>query len=88
MFAVFWVLRRVIWLIYRVINRYIHGPSGDPRDETQQDGEHGKVGRRSFRRGLPKATFWSEKLAWGPTVSCPNRYPSFSANAFLSKYLA
>ena len=62
--------------------------SGDPRDETQQDGEHGKVGRRSFRRGLPKATFWSETPAWGPTVSCPNRYPSFSANAFLSKYLA
>ena len=33
-FAVFYVLPKVIWLIYRMIDRYIHGSSSDPRDAT------------------------------------------------------
>ena len=59
------MLRKVIWLIYRVINRYIHGPSGDPRDETQQDGEHGKVGRRSFRRGFAQTYVFGRRTPLG-----------------------
>ena len=39
--------------------------SGDPRDETQQDGEHGKVGRRSFRRGFAQTYVFGRRTPLG-----------------------
>ena len=40
LFVVFYVLPKVLYLISRLINRYIHGPTSGHRDETLKDREH------------------------------------------------
>ena len=37
LFAVFYVLPKVIWWIARRIDQYIHSSGADPRDETLKD---------------------------------------------------
>jgi len=40
LFVVFYVLPKVLGLIARMINRYIHGPTSDRRHDSLKDREH------------------------------------------------